>query len=68
MDPIVVKNEDYRRLFDMQKGIQLARLEGKQDDVERLQSELTSLIHRLYTETEGKRVRFDVSARKIFFW
>ena len=39
-----------------------------QDDVERLQSELTSLIHKLYPETEGERVRFDVSARKIFFW
>lgn len=68
MDPIAVKDEDYQPFFDLQKGAQLARLEGKQDDVERLQSELTTLIHKLYPESEGKRVRFDVSGRKIFFW
>jgi hypothetical protein len=68
MNPIQVENEHARLLFEMQKRVQMARLEGRRDEAIRLEQELTRKIHELFPETVGRKVRYDVSSKKVFIW
>ncbi|MCH8028369.1 MAG: hypothetical protein IH874_00335 [Candidatus Dadabacteria bacterium] len=68
MDPITVRDEDYAVLFEMQKSVQVARLDNDTDLVKEREKELTARIYELYPECCGRSVRFDVSGRKIYVW
>lgn len=68
MNPIQVENQQASLLFEMQKRVQRARLEGKRDEAVRLEEELTRKIHELFPETKGRKVRYDVSSKKVFIW
>lgn len=68
MNPIPVREEDYRVLWDLQKSIQKAALANDNGRVAELDGEMTDKIYELYPECIGRKVRFDVSAKKIFIW
>ncbi len=68
MNPISVREEDYGALWDLQKSIQKAALANDKSKVEELDKEMTDKLYKLYPECAGHKVRFDVSAKKIFVW
>ncbi len=68
MDPIPVKDVEADQLWRLQKAVQLARLEGRYEDVRRIEAELREKIYELYPQTRGHNVRYDVSSRRIFVW
>jgi hypothetical protein len=68
MNPIPVREEDYIALWDFQKSIQKAALANERGKVAELDKEMTDKIYELYPECAGHKVRFDVSAKKIFIW
>jgi hypothetical protein len=68
MNPIPIREEDYGILWDLQKSIQKAALADDRDRVAELGKEMTDKIYKLYPECTGYKVRFDVSAKKIFIW
>jgi hypothetical protein len=68
MNPISVKEEDYGVLWDLQKTIQKAALANDTSKVAEFDKEMTDRIYKLYPECAGRKVRFDVSAKKIFIW
>jgi hypothetical protein len=68
MNPIPVREEDYGSLWDLQKSIQKAALANDKSKVEELDKEMTDKLYKLYPECAGHKVRFDVSAKKIFVW
>ncbi len=68
MNPIPVREEDYGALWDLQKSIQRAALANDKSKVEELDKEMTDKLYKLYPECAGHKVRFDVSAKKIFVW
>jgi hypothetical protein len=68
MNPISVREEDYGALWDLQKSIQKAALANDRGRVAELDKEITDKIYKLYPECAGLKVRFDVSAKKIFIW
>ncbi|MER3445820.1 MAG: hypothetical protein C4291_02820 [Candidatus Dadabacteria bacterium] len=68
MNPIPVREEDYGVLWDLQKSIQKAVLANDRGKVAQLDREMIDKIYKLYPECAGRKVRFDVSAKKIFIW
>jgi propanediol dehydratase small subunit len=68
MDPIPVREEDYEALWNLQKSIQQATLANDTDRAAELDKEMTDKIYELYPQCVGRKVRFDVSAKKIFIW
>jgi hypothetical protein len=68
MDPIPVRDEDYDELWNLQKSIQIAHLANDGAKITELGKEMTDKIYELYPQCAGHKVRFDVSARKIFIW
>jgi hypothetical protein len=68
MNPIPVREEDYKALWDLQKSIQKAALANDRGRVAELDREMIDKIYKLYPECAGRKVRFDVSAKKIFVW
>ena len=68
MNPIPVREEDYIALWDLQKSIQKAALANDRSKVAELDKEMIDKIYGLYPECAGRKVRFDVSAKKIFVW
>jgi hypothetical protein len=68
MDPVPVKDEDYNDLWNLQKSVQIAHLANDTSKIIELGREITDKIYKLYPQCVGHKVRFDVSARKIFIW
>jgi hypothetical protein len=68
MDPIPVKDEHYDELWSLQKSIQIAHLAEDTAKITELDKEMTDKIYKLYPQCVGHKVRFDVSAKKIFIW
>ena len=68
MNPIPVREEDYAPLWDLHKSIQKAALANDKSKVEELDKEMTDKLYKLYPECAGHKVRFDVSAKRIFVW
>ena len=68
MNPIPVREEDYEALWDLQKSIQKAALANDKSKVEELDKEMIDKLYKLYPECVGHKVRFDVSAKRIFVW
>ena len=68
MNPISVKEEDYGILWDLQKSIQIAALANDKSKVTEFNKVMTDRIYELCPECIGRKVRFDVSAKKIFIW
>lgn len=68
MNPIPVREEDYGTLWNLQKSMQKAALANDMDKVAELGREITDKIYVLYPECAGRKVRFDVSAKRIFIW
>lgn len=68
MNPITVKDEHYDELWSLQKSIQIAHLAEDMAKITELDKEMTDKIYKLYPQCVGHKVRFDVSAKKIFIW
>ncbi|MCI0453985.1 MAG: hypothetical protein L0Y68_03185 [Candidatus Dadabacteria bacterium] len=68
MNPISVKDEHYDELWSLQKSIQIAHLAEDMAKITELDKEMTDKIYKLYPQCVGHKVRFDVSAKKIFIW
>jgi len=68
MDPIPIKNGDYEELWRLQQSIQIAHLASDTAKITELGKEMTDKIYKLYPQCVGHKVRFDVSAKKVFIW
>jgi hypothetical protein len=68
MDPIPVREEDYEVLWNLQKSIQKFHLAKDIGRAAELDKEIIDTIYKLYPQCVGCKVRFDVSAKKIFIW
>jgi len=51
-----------------QKSIQIAHLASDTAKITELGKEMTDKIYKLYPQCVGHKVRFDVSAKKVFIW